>query len=170
MDQPEQFILPDRLAIVGRTVVVEVACAVRYLPRQKIVRAIETVLAGEAITDARVVVVLCDDITIRTINAEFLQHDWATDVISFALTEAPLDGEVYISVETAQRQADEYNVSLHNELVRLAVHGTLHLVGYNDTTESERQLMYRIQEQYVQLVMRSTATPPSTQRPRSSAG
>lgn len=170
MERSERFVVPEDVAIVGRVIVVERACDAPRLPKRTIERAVAAALDGEAIADARVTVVVCDDETIRAINAQFLDHDWATDVITFPLAEAPLEGEIYISVDTARRQAAEYGVSLRNELVRLAVHGTLHLVGYDDTTEAERLLMHRVQERYVELVLRSARTAKQIRRPRSSAG
>ena len=74
----------------------------------------------------------------------------ATDVITFPIDEEPpIYGEIYISIDTARRQAEEYGVSLRNELCRLAVHGALHLAGYDDATPKQREKMHNLENQYI---------------------
>jgi probable rRNA maturation factor len=121
------------------------------IPRQKMQRVIENVLRGEKAKEASVSVVLVDDARIHAMNKEFLQHDYPTDIITFPLEDEVIDGEMYISIETASRQATEYGVSLTNELMRLAAHGTLHLVGYDDVNTEERAQMSRLEDKYITL-------------------
>jgi probable rRNA maturation factor len=125
------------------------------IPRAKMYRVIENVLSGEKwrgkpIASASVNVILVDDAKIHAMNKEFLHHDYPTDIITFPLEEDTIDGELYISLDTAARQAAEYGVSFTNELMRLAVHGTLHLVGYDDATDEERKEMSRLEDRYIQ--------------------
>lgn len=125
------------------------------IPRAKMQHVIERVLRGEKwhkkpIESASVNVILVDDVRIHAMNKEFLQHDYPTDIITFPLEENEIDGELYISLDTAARQADEYGVSLTNELMRLAAHGTLHLIGYDDATDEERKEMSRLEDFYIQ--------------------
>ncbi len=125
------------------------------IPRAKMQHAIEQVLRGEKwrkqpIKSASVSVILVDDAKIHAMNKEFLHHDYPTDIITFPLEEDTIDGELYISLDTAARQAAEYGVSFTNELMRLAVHGTLHLVGYDDATDEERKEMSRLEDRYIQ--------------------
>jgi probable rRNA maturation factor len=119
------------------------------IPKAKLRRTVEHVLQGEGQTEATVSIILVDDARIHAMNKEFLQHDYPTDIITFPLEEECIDGELYISIETAERQASEYGVSLTNELMRLAAHGTLHLAGYDDATEEERQSMSRLEDKYM---------------------
>jgi probable rRNA maturation factor len=126
----------------------------KRIPQAKMKAAIERVLRGEkfrgkSIIEASVTVVIIDDSRIHTMNNEFLQHDYPTDIITFPLEEQVIDGELYISIETAHRQATEYGVSLTNELLRLAAHGTLHLVGYDDSTDSNRAQMSILEDTYI---------------------
>ncbi len=87
---------------------------------------------------------LTDDAGIRTINAEMLDHDYATDVLSFPMNEEPvLEGEVLISAETARREADRRGHPAYHELLLYAVHGVLHLVGYDDHGSAARRRMRR---------------------------
>ena len=123
--------------------------ACKPIPRRKMQRVIENVLRGEKVAEACVSVILVDDTSIHAMNKEFLQHDYPTDIITFPLEDDDIDGEMYISIDTARRQAAEYGVSLTNELLRLATHGTLHLVGYNDASTEERTNMSRLEDKYM---------------------
>jgi probable rRNA maturation factor len=118
-------------------------------PFAKIRRTVERVLRGENVSSAHVSVVLVDDEKIHAMNRNFLQHDYPTDVITFPMEEDGVDGEIYISLETAQEQAVEYGVSLVNEVKRLAAHGTLHLIGYDDATDTQREAMKTLEERYM---------------------
>jgi probable rRNA maturation factor len=121
------------------------------IPRKKMQHVIENVLRGEKAKEASVSVVIVDDARIHAMNKEFLQHDYPTDIITFPLDDDTIDGEMYISIDTAERQAEEYNVSLTNELMRLAAHGTLHLVGYDDASTEERAQMSLLEDKYITL-------------------
>lgn len=96
---------------------------------QDIKACIKKILSEEKV-DGVVSVTLCDDKFIRRLNKQYRKKDCATDVLSFTMGEDNLWGDIIISIETAKRQAKEYGVSLPEELKRLAVHGTLHLLGY----------------------------------------
>lgn len=95
-------------------------------------------------------IALLDDAGIAGINESYLSHTGPTDVISFPLAQpgAPLVGDIYIGAEQARRQAAEYGVSETEELVRLVVHGTLHVLGW-DHPEGESSPMFARQEEIV---------------------
>ncbi len=102
-------------------------------------------------------VVLTGDEQIRELNREFAGEDHATDVLSFSLREgeafvAPDDtdrlGEVVVSFETAERQADEAGHHVEDEVAHLLVHGVLHLLGY-DHAEREDETKMRARERSV---------------------
>lgn len=112
-------------------------------------RVIENVLRGEGITDAKISLIFAGNSMIRNLNKNYLQHDYPADVIAFALEENEIDGEIYIGVELAKQQAEEYSVSLTNEIERLAAHGTLHLAGYDDSTPELREQMRRLEDRYI---------------------
>ena len=77
---------------------------------------------------------IVDDETIHALNVQYLQHDYATDVISFVLEQAAghLEGEVIVSADMAATVAQEYGWPAQHELLLYVIHGTLHLVGYDD--------------------------------------
>jgi rRNA maturation RNase YbeY len=123
----------------------------KYLPEKKIKLVVTSTLIHEGIRNALINIILTSDKRITDLNKKFLNHSYATDVLSFELDVEPLMGEVYISVDTALKQAKEYNVSLLNELCRLAIHGTLHLLGYNDANKNERIKMTELENKYLLL-------------------
>jgi probable rRNA maturation factor len=97
-------------------------------------------------------VVIADDALLRALNRDYREADRATDVLSFPLAEpaalADPDarvflGEIYVSVETARRQAQRARRPLGRELVHLIVHGVLHLLGHDHATRGQRARMQR---------------------------
>lgn len=110
---------------------------------------ISAVLKKEGKRHGAITVVLVSDSVIRRLNKEFLRHDYATDILTFPLDDSAHEAEMVISVDTARRQAREYRVSLREELARLAIHGTLHLCGYDDTTEILRNEMKINEDRYL---------------------
>ncbi len=120
--------------------------------------AVEFVCSQEGINEAEISIVFVDDNRITDLNKRFLDHDRSTDVIAFSLEneDCPLEGEIYICTDMAKRQAEEYKVSFENELMRLAVHGTLHLLGYKDGTEDEKRDMLGLGEKYLDILAAGT--------------
>jgi probable rRNA maturation factor len=90
---------------------------------------------------------LVDDSAIRALNREHRGKDKPTDVLSFSLVEngsasaERLLGDVVISIETARRQAAEYDATLQAELYRLLIHGILHVLGHDHERADERRAM-----------------------------
>jgi probable rRNA maturation factor len=87
---------------------------------------------------------------IEKLNRQFLKHAGSTDVITFDYMSDNLDqpegsrvlyGEIFISLEDAQKQAQEFNSSPQSEIIRYLIHGILHLTGYDDQTASQYRLM-----------------------------
>lgn len=121
---------------------------VRTAPVQ---RAVRRVVRLERRRSAAVTVVFIDGRRCGRINRKFLGHRGSTDVLSFPLEEGPpTEGEVYVNLDRARLQAREYGVPEANEIVRLVVHGTLHLLGYDDTTAPLRRRMKIREDRYVE--------------------
>lgn len=112
---------------------------------------------------AEVSITFVDNEKIREINRDYRGKDQPTDVISFALEEMgeeeieivgadlpPVLGDIIISVPKAREQAEQYGHSFMRELGFLAVHGFLHLLGYDHETEEEEKVMFAKQEQLLQ--------------------
>lgn len=118
----------------------------------KILREIDE-LTGK---DIELSILFVDDRKIKELNKKYLKVNSPTDVIAFPqdLSEKNISnsvplllGDVVISVESAKRQADYYNVSFEFELLNLLAHGILHLLGYEDTTSLKRKNMLRKQKE-----------------------
>jgi len=85
------------------------------------------------------------------INRKFLSHDYYTDVISFDYGEGKnVSGEIYISCETVKRNGRLYNVSYKEEIIRVMIHGILHLCGYGDDREERKKKMMDRQEELLE--------------------
>ncbi len=103
---------------------------------------VRRVLRQNAATRADVRIVCIDSRYSRTLNRRYLDHDDVTDVICFPLERgARLEGEVYVNLDRARRQAREYGVSFASEVARLVIHGTLHLVGFDDVRKQDAHRM-----------------------------
>lgn len=123
-------------------------------------RAARRALADAAIASAELSITLVDDAAIRDLNQRYLHRDGVTDVIAFTLgepEERPLMGDVYVGVEQAWRQAEEVGVAFREELVRLTIHGVLHVIGHDHPEGPERagSAMFRIQERLLREVLDS---------------
>jgi len=113
------------------------------LDKRRLAGAIRAALASEGVPAARISLAVVDDKTIERLNHRYLQHDGPTDVLSFALgqSESGLEGEVIVSADTAAAQAPSYGWGAADELLLYVVHGTLHLLGYDDATDGQRRRM-----------------------------
>jgi len=102
--------------------------------------AVRHVLRAERIDAAEVSVALLADAAIAELNEGYLQHPGPTDVLSFALHDAgePPLGDVYVGVEQAARQAAAFGATPAEEVLRLAVHGALHVLGWDHPAGAER--------------------------------
>ena len=100
-------------------------------------------------------IVIVDNEKIREINKEYRNKDAVTDVISFAFEEVKdvnyedvrFLGEIYISYERCKEQAKDYGHSVRREFCYLAVHGLLHLLGYDHMTEEDKKVMRALEEE-----------------------
>lgn len=125
---------------------------------------IENILTSEK-TDSGVDVILVDDEFMRKLNRKFTQQDRTTDVLSFGMSESsslgkevnskaikyPNLGDIYVSLDQAKRQADEYTVKLDEEVKLLVAHGLLHLLGYDHKRKKESSVMREKERKYLQI-------------------
>ena len=99
-------------------------------------------------------VIIVNNDYIHKLNKEYRHIDRETDVITFALEDDKtfnpnirILGDIYISIDKAKSQSEEYNHSLLRELSFLAVHGMLHLLGYDHMKKDEEEVMFKLQEE-----------------------
>lgn len=84
----------------------------------------------------------CDDEKILEVNREYLSHDYYTDIITFDYTEGDvINGDLVISLDTVRSNAELFGKAYDDELLRVIIHGILHLCGINDKGPGERELM-----------------------------
>ena len=89
------------------------------------------------------------------LNQQYFEKSTATDVISFLLSDpdnSAVTGEVYVCTDTARIQAKSYSVTIENELLRLAIHGLLHVLGYDDQTTVEKTEMTQKEDFYLEQI------------------
>ncbi|MFN3927944.1 MAG: rRNA maturation RNase YbeY [Pseudanabaenaceae cyanobacterium] len=143
---------------------------------QKIVQAWQEFLIREygipvLTTDCELTIRLTDDREIQQLNQQFRQINAPTDVLAFASleTDAPLIpelntylGDIIISVETAQRQAAQQQWQFSKELLWLASHGFLHLLGWDHPDQASLEIMWQIQEKLLNLANICVAEHPGT--------
>ena len=127
---------------------------------ERVEAAVRHVLQAENVRVAEISVALVGDDEIAALNADYLQHDGPTDVISFPLYaegDPPL-GDVYVGVDQALRNAAEYGVEPAEEVLRLAVHGTLHVLGWDHPEGADRMgsEMFARQEELLREILRQS--------------
>lgn len=94
--------------------------------------------------------IFCSDDFLAGINIQFLHRDYFTDVISFDYTENEvISGDIMISVDRVKENAANLGVSYLDELKRIMVHGLLHLIGYDDTTDELKAIMSSREDFYL---------------------
>ncbi len=97
--------------------------------------------------------IFCSDPKILEINIQYLNHNYYTDIITFPLTENDkISADIFISVDTVKTNAKKYGTDFNNELNRVIIHGVLHLLGFNDYTEEEKQIMRANEDKYLHLL------------------
>ena len=124
-------------------------------PSKEVFRAVKNVYGKERKEIPALAVIFTHNVFIRKINREFLAHNYTTDVIAFSLgSDGGTEAEIYINLDAARNQAKKYNVSYTQEVRRLLIHGALHLIGYDDATQSGRKEMQAREEFYLVLLNR----------------
>jgi probable rRNA maturation factor len=120
------------------------------LPESAISQAVAAVMNRQHVLDGDISITFLDDAEMARLNREHLSHDGPTDVISFPLStpDNPIVGDVYVGLDRAIAQAAGLGIDPREEVLRLAVHGTLHVLGHEHPEDGTREdsEMYRIQE------------------------
>ena len=90
-------------------------------------------------------------VELRSINKEYLNHDYETDVITFNYSKKlkDIDGEILISLEEAKLNAKKYDVAYGKELGRLVIHGMLHLLNFDDNNKEKKKIMKRMENKLI---------------------
>jgi len=124
-----------------------------------VIGAVDRVLRREKRRKAKISIIVAGSRYIRSLNRTYLGHDYVTDVLSFRLESGKnLEGEIYVNLDRARQQARSYGVGFSDEIVRLVVHGTLHLLGYDDGTVEEAKRMRKQEDEHVAYWIRKRRT------------
>lgn len=119
--------------------------------------AVEAALARHRVRNARISVAVVDDLEMARLNERHLQRKESTDVLAFDLSgensasrargyERPVDGDIVVSIETARREAKQRGHGIDAELSLYAIHGTLHLLGYDDRESDDAAKMHEVED------------------------
>lgn len=128
---------------------------------ERVGRIVTSVLRAERVRDAQVSVTFVTNRRMAALNRRHLHHAGATDVISFGFAPvavgAPVAGDIYIAPAVARRNALAHGAGIREELLRLVVHGTLHVLGHDHPTDDARTTspMWRRQEVLLRRMLRS---------------
>lgn len=123
---------------------------------EELKRVLEYAIQKEKLKKVEFNVIIVDNPYIHDLNKNYRGIDRETDVITFALedeeklvngSDMRVLGDIYISIDKAKTQAEEYHHSFKRELIFLAVHGFYHLLGYDHMTEKEEKIMFSRQEE-----------------------
>jgi probable rRNA maturation factor len=97
--------------------------------------------------------IFCSDEYLLKLNKQFLNHNFYTDVLTFlnSTVNEPIESEIYISLERIKENAKFFEVSYKKELLRVMIHGALHLCGYNDKNKKTKGLMKKREDFYINL-------------------
>ena len=114
---------------------------------------IKRVILNEEFVLSEINVVFASDHYLLTLNKEHLAHDYYTDIVTFDYHTEPkeIHGDLFISKERVIENASAFNVSINHELLRVVVHGLLHLFGYSDKSEKDKELMRSMEDFYLSL-------------------
>ena len=117
----------------------------KEINEQKLTAVAEKILSDFDKTNKDIEITYVGNEAIRQMNVQYLGKDDFTDVIAFNLEDALEDnllGDIYISAEQAKIQAGDFGSDYIHELVRVTIHGILHLLGYEDDTKEKKQKMH----------------------------
>lgn len=118
--------------------------------KRKISHWIKQVVTREGKKTGHLLYIFVSDKIILDINNKYLQHNDYTDIITFDnSTGNTVSGEMYICIDVVQSNAEDYQVDFRNELLRVMIHGVLHLCGHKDTTTNEQQKIRALENQYL---------------------
>ncbi len=112
------------------------------LDERKVTRWIKAVAADYGFAVGNINYIFCSDERELEVNRQFLGHDYYTDIITFDYsTPSVLNGDIFISLDTVRSNAEQLNISFDAELLRILIHGVLHLTGQGDKTPETKAKM-----------------------------
>lgn len=125
------------------------------LKKRTITAWIKTVAASYRKEIGDIAYVFCSDAKILEVNNQYLQHDYYTDIITFDYTEGDtISGDIFISLDTVRSNSAQFDTGYEEELLRIIIHGILHLCGVNDKSPEERKQMTACEDKALAMLKR----------------
>ena len=124
----------------------------RLREKRKVAAWLKMVAEQEGYTLGDVTYIFCSSEVHRKMNVDFIGHDYFTDIITFdysELEEGVVSGDIFIDVETVADNARIYGVTARQEMLRVVVHGVLHLCGQKDKDPEDEKEMHRKEDKYL---------------------
>ena len=124
----------------------------RLRDKRKIARWVEAIAEAEGFVAGDINYIFCSSEVHRKMNIDFVGHDYFTDIITFdysELEEGVVSGDIFIDVETVADNARIYGVTAREEMLRVVVHGVLHLCGQKDKDPEDEKEMHRKEDKYL---------------------
>ncbi|MCL2561910.1 MAG: rRNA maturation RNase YbeY [Rikenellaceae bacterium] len=124
----------------------------RFAGKRAVAAWVARCVAREGYAAGEVSIIFCSQQRHLEINRRYLGHDYATDVITFDysdLARGMVSGDVFIDPVTVAENAQEYGVSVREEMLRVVAHGVLHLCGYGDATPDEQMTMREKEDEWI---------------------
>ncbi len=132
-------------------------CDPQLTPPEKdlVEKIIKKVLTDYKIQNGYISFIFGSDELLASLKKEYFHQDYWTDVIAFRLNsynKKYVDGEIYISLPRAKENSEKFGEPFEKEVARLIIHGALHLLGFEDETDQEKNKMRKIEEKYLSLL------------------
>ncbi len=111
---------------------------------------IEQLIVNEKKNTGDITIVFCSDDYLLEMNKQYLNHDYKTEIQTFNYVSGDLiSGDLFISIDRVKENAAKFEVHFKEELYRVVFHGVLHLIGYNDKSDPEKQIMRNKENEYL---------------------
>lgn len=122
------------------------------LPEEKLSRWINKVAGSHEKKTGEINYIFCSDSKILEVNRQYLQHDYYTDIITFDYTKGSrISGDLFISLDTVKSNSEQFGTNYETELLRVIIHGILHLCGIDDKGPGEREIMEKAENEALAL-------------------
>lgn len=110
---------------------------------------IERIIVGHKMLTGAINYIFCSDEYLHQINLDYLAHDTYTDIITFDHSEEEflITGDIYVSIDRVEDNAKRFNVPFEKELRRVMIHGILHLIGFGDHSDEEKEIMRKKEQE-----------------------
>ncbi|PCJ27664.1 MAG: rRNA maturation RNase YbeY [Flavobacteriales bacterium] len=114
---------------------------------------IQDAISKEGKTTGEITYIFCSDEYLHKINKEYLQHNTYTDIITFNYcVDDIINSDVFISIDRVKENSEAFKTTFQNELSRVIIHGILHLIGYDDKSGSDKEVMCAKEDFYLSLL------------------